>query len=630
MPKPEPIYRRRACTLIVSTGVLIAASSYSISGATYFLDAVNGNDALAGTSPATAWQTLSKFNTTTFLPGDTVKLKAGSVWTGTMQVNGSGTSGYPIVVDSFGASTSSAMPRIDGNGDSDAVLVSGVDYWEINHLEVTNLTSTRATRRRSGVHLSSTGGVTRRHIQVNGLYVHDVNGDLTKGTNTEGCGIYFDGGAFDSLIIQNCHLVNTDRNGICQNSSSRSTDVIIRGNLLENIGGDCIKLWGTNHGLIEHNVVNGGHMRATDPAAGIWPFSSDSCTIQFNEVTGMIGCNDGMAYDVDYGTRGTIVQYNYSHDNQGGFMLMCSPGGGVTDSCTRFIIRYNISQDDGISRSVYVYPDSGYRDGATFTVGGQVTDGLIYNNTIYIGSKLNIPLLRAWEWNGGKPSNDLFANNIFYVDTACTASYSLEITNTTNAINLAHNCYYGAFINKADDSGTAILPKPADSGAITVRPAFVNPGGAAGGLASCAAYKLQEADPRLATGLVMTGNGGNDFFGDSVPVSTAPYVGADQFVVTGVAFSGRHIGRSGPTMQVRTFRSQSLAEVLVFLPGTEMAKLWLVDVRGKLLTTLFEGEIEAGERRFTVDLGRFAPGVMFAKLSTAGGGFAASVIVISR
>jgi hypothetical protein len=83
-------------------------------------------------------------------------------------------------------------------------------------------------------------------------------------------------------------------------------------------------------------------------------------------------------------------------------------------------------------------------------------------------------------------------------------------------------------------------------------------------------------------------------------------------------------------MQVRTFRSQSLAEVLVFLPGTEMAKLWLVDVRGKLLTTLFEGEIEAGERRFTVDLGRFAPGVMFAKLSTAGGGFAASVIVISR
>ncbi|MGA3052518.1 MAG: hypothetical protein ABSE00_11465, partial [Chitinispirillaceae bacterium] len=110
MPKPEPIHRRRARTLIISTGVLIAALSYSISGATYFLDAVNGNDALAGTSPATAWQTLSKFNTTTFLPGDTVKLKAGSVWTGTMQANGSGTSGYPIVVDSFGVSTSSAMP----------------------------------------------------------------------------------------------------------------------------------------------------------------------------------------------------------------------------------------------------------------------------------------------------------------------------------------------------------------------------------------------------------------------------------------------------------------------------------------------------------------------------------------
>jgi hypothetical protein len=626
MLKLKPMRRRLAFTMIMTTAALMVASSHSVSGATYFLDAVNGNDAQAGTTPGAAWKTLTKFNATTFLPGDTVKFKAGSVWTGAMEVKGSGTSGHPIVVDSFGTANPPAMPRIDGAGVTDAVLVSGVDYWEVNHLEVTNTTATRAASRRSGVRLNSTGTI-RHHIQVNGLYVHDVNGDLTKGTNTEGCGIYFDGGAFDSLIIQNCQVVNTDRNGICQNSKSRSTNVIIRGNLLENIGGDCIKLWGTNHGLIEHNVVNGGHMRAMDPAAGIWPFSSDSCTIQFNEVAGMIGCNDGMAYDVDYGTRGTIMQYNYSHDNQGGFMLMCSPS---TSYCDRFIIRYNISQNDGISRSAYAYPGAGYREGATFTVGGQATNGLIYNNTIYIGSRLNIPLARVWQWDNGVPSNNLFANNIFYVDTACTASYSFETANTTNAFR--HNLYYGTFINQADDAGTAILPMPMDSGAITIRPAFVNPGGAAYGLASCAAYKLQAADSRLVTGLVIAGNGGIDFFGDSVPLFATPYVGADQFTgATNVDFSVPSSGWcSRLTMKVRTFRSQSIAEVLIFMPGTERARLWLVDARGRLLTILFEGVIGGGERRFTVDLVRFAPGVMFAKLSTAGSGFAASLIITGR
>ncbi len=218
------MYRRLYVALLPAIFALIVSSAHSAFGATYFLDAMNGNDSLSGTTPAVAWKSLTKFNAATFQPGDTVKLRAGSVWTGAMQVKGAGTSGHPIVVDSFGTANPAAMPRIDGAGVTDAVLVSGVDYWEINHLEVTNTTATRATSRRSGVRLNSTGA-TRHHIQVNGLYVHDVNGDLTKGTSTEGCGIYFDGGAFDSLVIQNCLVVNTDRNGICQNSNSHQTGV---------------------------------------------------------------------------------------------------------------------------------------------------------------------------------------------------------------------------------------------------------------------------------------------------------------------------------------------------------------------------------------------------------------------
>jgi len=129
-----------------------------------------------------------------------------------------------------------------------------------------------------------------------------VNGDLRK--SHEGCGIYFEsrGGRashFEDLVIEGCHVVRTDRNGICQRSGStaRSLGVVIRGNLLEDIGGDGIKVWGSNGALVEHNVLRGGRTRCEDYAAGIWPWDSDDTVIQYNEVSGMKGTKDGQGFD---------------------------------------------------------------------------------------------------------------------------------------------------------------------------------------------------------------------------------------------------------------------------------------------------------------------------------------------
>ena len=69
---------------------------------------------------------------------------------------------------------------------------------------------------------------------------------------------------------------------------------------------------------------------AEDYAAGIWPWDCDNSIIQFNEVSGVKGTKDGQAFDSDYRCRNSLFQYNYSHDNEGGFMLICSPG---TSSC---------------------------------------------------------------------------------------------------------------------------------------------------------------------------------------------------------------------------------------------------------------------------------------------------------
>jgi len=118
--------------------------------ATYYVDSVDGQDSNPGTTPATAWQSLAKVNSTTFLPGDRILLKSGSVWEGQLWPKGSGAEGRPIAVDMYGGGV---RPVIRGNGlVEDAVLLKNQEYWEIRNLEVTNTGATPAVRR--GVHLA--------------------------------------------------------------------------------------------------------------------------------------------------------------------------------------------------------------------------------------------------------------------------------------------------------------------------------------------------------------------------------------------------------------------------------------------------------------------------------------------
>ncbi len=285
-----------------------------------------------------------------------------------------------------------------------------------------------------------------RQIHLSDLYVHDVNGDLRK--SHEGCGIFFQamGGnhsRFEGLTIENCHVVRTDRNGICQrrrDGADRSTGVVIRRNLLEDIGGDAIKPWGCNGALVEHNVVRGARTRCEDYAAGIWPWDCDDTVIQFNEVSGVKGIKDGQAFDSDYRCRNSVFQYNYSHDNEGGFMLICSPGDSY---CEGTVIRYNISQNDGINTA------------RVFQISGNCQNTRIYNNVIYITTEQDLPLLQFKDWNKGNPRDVYFYNNIFYVDGRVTYKWG----ESRNVV-FAHNVFYGDHVDPPRDAHAVLLKPP--------------------------------------------------------------------------------------------------------------------------------------------------------------------------
>ena len=174
--------------------------------------------------------------------------------------------------------------RIDACGQyPEAILLHNVQGWELRNLEVTN-TGAKREPGRAGVRLRLADFGQARHIHLRGLFIHDINGSLVKGAEADGMGygvVWQNHGPrvpswFDDLLIEDRHLLRCDCNGICGWSGfyqrdvwRPSTNVVVRGNLLEDIGGDGIVPIGTDGCLIEHNRLDGGRRRCEDYAGGI-------------------------------------------------------------------------------------------------------------------------------------------------------------------------------------------------------------------------------------------------------------------------------------------------------------------------------------------------------------------------
>ncbi len=491
----------------------------------YFVDSQNGNDTGDG-SIYNPWQSLEKINRTTFKPGDTILIKAGSVFNGQLVLNGSGSEAEPIIVDMYG---DGPKPVICANGQyREALLIENVEYWEVNNLDLSNK-GEETTQHRAGVRLCATGtGEVYDHIYLRNLYVHDVNG-VQKKCDEEGCGIYIEcvgreiKTGFNDIRIENNHVANIDRNGIAQynQSPNRSTNVLVRNNLLENIGGDGIKIWGTDGALVEYNTIRGGQLRSGNASAGIWPFASTNVIMQYNEVSGLHGTMDGQAFDADFYTVNTVAQYNYSHDNDGGFMLFCSPGYSYSDGT---VVRYNISQNDGSP------------GGSIMQFGGKATNTTVYNNVFYVPEhKSGFSFLKGGSWEGGGPSDNSFYNNVFYIEGALTKfGYAGENSFFSN------NVFYGQHFED----------EPEDKYKITENPRFVAAGGAGFGMDTAKAYMLLPTSPLIGKGAVIDEtklgnresfvgkenvkefdnyNTGKDFFGNSVDITKARDIGAHQY-----------------------------------------------------------------------------------------------------
>ncbi|GAA2841276.1 right-handed parallel beta-helix repeat-containing protein [Crossiella cryophila] len=449
------------------------------------------------------WQRLDQANGFTFLPGDRLLLRRGTECAGVLSPRGSGAPGRPVQLGAYGEG---GKPHIAGGGARAAVHLRNVQYWEIRDIRVSNFGPPPGPEeRRAGIYVTLTDFGVGHHYVVADVEVHDVNGSDHKDPDPSG-GILFGAlGAlrptrFSDIVIERNRVSRVDRTGIGTishwarraehpngpgSSFAPIRDLVVRDNAVTDVGGDGIVPQNTLGALVERNRVHQFNMRSAGWNAGIWPWNSDDTLIQFNEVSGGFGTRDSMAFDFDGGSRNVLYQYNYSHDNDGGALLVCNDKDMVNDGG---VFRHNISQHDG-------HPDV-----AVISIGcARATNVRIHHNTFFTGRDTR-----------------LVAN---YTDTQIVAANNVFArAGGSSMIQDPHGRYLAnAYFN---------MPVPERDGrAVTADPLLLNPGSASG-LLDLGGYRLRAGSPALRAGEPVQGAGSRDFFGNPMP--SVPNIGAYQ------------------------------------------------------------------------------------------------------
>ncbi len=529
-PAGSALFQLFALALLWAVASGCALAPQSTGGRVYYV-AADGDDGNSGRSPATAWKTLERVNRETFGPGDAILFRAGDVWNGQLRPLGSGAQDKPIRLDRFGAG---AMPIVNlGTATGAGIKLVNQEGWVIQNMEVTSGAPPEAGVGRQGIVILAEGsGGHTGHVIVRHCFIHDIWGQLGgRGTFTgyNSAAIFVgpaqgrgrsEAGA-DDVTIENNRIERIDRCGIIV---WRGHDrIVVRGNVMENLGGDGIFMNGCRAGMMERNVVRRSCLRTGDPdlvitgnynphSAAMWIQDCTDTVMQFNEAydTGrQRGNGDGNAYDFDFTCRNCIAQYNYSRNNHGFLLIMNRATGNVA--------RYNISENDQTH---------------LVQMQGTLSEGnLLYHNVFYVDygtADIDFYMGNAEVSDDNKRQLGAhFENNIFYATgqgrfrTVYTYSSALErkyldqvqLAPVTPGAIMRHNWYFGPWLNGAPD----------DPEAMRGDPLFVAPGTGTAGLDSLGGYRLRPGSPCAGTATVLANRGTRDLFGDPLKTDTASF-----------------------------------------------------------------------------------------------------------
>ena len=459
-----------------------------------------------------------KYSGIEFPEDSKILFAAGKEFQGEFIIKGSGTKENPNFAGAFDPKNKTEFqewienkPVINGLGKTNApVYLYNGQHWEINNIEVTNTDGTDNDQGDlRGIYVVAENSGTIENITIKNCYVHDVNGKV-GGKMRGGIHVHVLGDSvktkFHNLLIENNVIKNVGGVGIGNQSSWPNidkedyypwTNFVIRNNHVERTGRNGIIVRYSLNPLVEYNVLAYNSRYSTGHS--VFNFNTIGCIVQYNEAYGNTSDNpddiDHGGFDADYNSRGTIIQYNYSHDNNWFCGIMRR---GINTDVT---IRYNISQNELLGAYKYGFPtEKGLKDVK------------VYNNTHYFGKGKGKSVFVA----AGKnriPIETEFRNNIFYFEDE--AEWGFEPDNTCIFEN-------NLFFNVSSRGASAVNSDPL----------FVNPGSGGTNIdmrdpERLSGYKLKNNSPCIGVGVDIKENGGSDFWGNSL-YSSVPDIGAHE------------------------------------------------------------------------------------------------------
>jgi hypothetical protein len=371
----------------------------------YYIDSQKGNDTNSGTFKK-PFKSVEQINVQKFKAGQSVLLAGGRTYEGTIRFcDLQGTKKKPIVIGSYGKGRA-----IVNGGNSNAIHVDSCSWLHIKDLILTG-TGRLDGNKGSGIELRKTQNcsvdnmeasgflwsgikaVGGKNLRITNVYAHDngfsginVESDGQDSGGLEGSG----GKTFHNLYIANCVAEN---NPGCPE-------------VKENHSGNGILIGGVTNGIIEYceAMNNGWDMpREGNGPVGIWAYQCDSITIQncyaHDNKTSAKG-KDGGGFDLDGGVTNSVVQYNFSANNEGAGYGLFQYYGAL--AWKNNIVRNNISYNDGRKNGqagFLMWIDKNLKDG--------ISDCQIENNIVV--NKYG----HAVSFEPGNYPGFSFTNNIF-------------------------------------------------------------------------------------------------------------------------------------------------------------------------------------------------------------------------
>ncbi|MBD2724662.1 right-handed parallel beta-helix repeat-containing protein [Hymenobacter armeniacus] len=565
----------------------------------------SGNDANSGTSPAQAWRTPARVSAATFHPGDRVLFAGGQTFSGSLRVRPAshGTAAQPIVFRSYG---------IGGPAVIASDTAAGFYAYNNAGFELRNLTFVGAGRlvtKHSGVRFYNDS--TNAHLQYLRIDSLDISGyrgvglTIASWNGTSG---------YDNVRITNSQFHANGEAGLSSYSyfpllghrnwyvgNCKAYDNSGRPEITNTHSGNGIVLSGIDGAMVEnctayHNGwLNGS--RGGGPV-GIWGWECNNLTIQYceshhNEAG---AARDGGGFDLDGGCTNSVMQYNYSHDNDGPGYLLCQFDWAT--AMHDLVVRYNVSQNDARKddQGAIMMYSSGWAGG--------IVNVNIYNNTVYLDRPANGSTPSAVYIMSGDIAGTNLRNNILQTATGLPVVRTFTASglrfegnaywSPTGALTLSWN---GASFNNLTDWRTATTQETLANGTrltgVCASPCFASatPGVALSTGSRLPNFTLGSSSPLLGSGLNLATEfninpGTRDFYGANTPgAGSRGNIGASEARLALATRSGADKTNDATWCQVYPTVASSEIHVVAEKASAQPVEIQLVDVLGRSART---------------------------------------------